>query len=246
VVGRVTALLALAVALGAYYVGADSLPVSGLWTQVVILWFLVIPAVFALVYFALPLWRMPWLLKAGIGMVALAVVLSVVGLDVLANFAKLGAVTLLAWWFLSFFETSAWVATVAVIIPWVDALSVWRGPTKQIVTHKRELFTTFSFAFPVPGENDTAQLGLPDLLFFALFLGAAARWKLRVRLTWLAMTLSFGATLALTVAFDIGGLPALPLLSLGFLAPNADILWRKLRSPDAWGTLTSKREAAGP
>ena len=245
-VGRVTALLALAVALGAYYVGADSLPVSGLWTQVVILWFLVIPAVFALVYLVLPLWRMPWLLKAGIGMVALAVVLSVVGLDVLANFAKLGAVTLLAWWFLSFFETSAWVATVAVIIPWVDALSVWRGPTKQIVTHKRELFTTFSFAFPVPGENDTAQLGLPDLLFFALFLGAAARWKLRVRLTWLAMTLSFGATLALTVAFDIGGLPALPLLSLGFLAPNADILWRKLRSPDAWGTLTSKREAAGP
>jgi hypothetical protein len=245
-VGRVTALLALAVALGAYYVGADSLPVSGLWTQVVILWFLVIPAVFALVYLALPLWRMPWLLKAGIGMVALAVVLSVVGLDVLANFAKLGAVTLLAWWFLSFFETSAWVATVAVIIPWVDALSVWRGPTKQIVTHKRELFTTFSFAFPVPGENDTAQLGLPDLLFFALFLGAAARWGLRVRLTWLAMTLSFGATLALTVAFDIGGLPALPLLSLGFLAPNADILWRRLRSPDAWGTLRSKGEAAAP
>ena len=71
------------------------------------------------------------------------------------------------------------------IIPWVDAISVWRGPTKQIVTHKRELFTTFSFAFPVPGESDTAQLGLPDLLFFALFLGAAARWGLRVRLTWL-------------------------------------------------------------
>jgi hypothetical protein len=133
-----------------------------------------------------------------------------------------------------------------VIIPWVDALSVWRGPTKQIVTHKRELFTTFSFAFPVPGEVDTAQLGLPDLLFFALFLGAAARWGLRVKLTWLAMTLSFGATLALTVAFDIGGLPALPLLSLGFLAPNADILWRRLRSPDAWGSLRSKSEAAGP
>ena len=243
---RAAALVALSVALGAYYVGADSLPVSDLWTQVCLLWFLVIPAVFALVYLVLPLRRMPWLLKAGIGVAVLAVVLSIVGTDVLANFAKLGAVTLLAWWFLSFFETSAWVATVAVIVPWVDAFSVWRGPTKQIVTHKRELFTTFSFAFPIPGENDTAQLGLPDLLFFALFLGAAARWKLRVRLTWLAMTLSFGATLALTVAFDIGGLPALPLLSLGFLAPNADILWRKLRSPDAWGSLRSKSEAAGP
>jgi hypothetical protein len=243
---RAAALVALSVALGAYYVWADSLPITDLWTQVFFLWFLVIPAVFGLVYLVLPLWRMPWLLKAGIGVAVLAVALSIIGLDVLANFAKLGAVTLLAWWFLSFFETSAWVATVAVIIPWVDALSVWRGPTKQIVTHKRELFTTFSFAFPVPGEDDTAQLGLPDLLFFALFLGAAIRWGLRVRLTWLAMTLSFGATLALTVAFDIGGLPALPLLSLGFLAPNADILWRKLRSPDAWGSLKSKSEAAGP
>jgi hypothetical protein len=243
---RAAALVALSVALGAYYVWADSLPITDLWTQVFFLWFLVIPAVFGLVYLVLPLWRMPWLLKAGIGVAVLAVALSIIGLDVLANFAKLGAVTLLAWWFLSFFETSAWVATVAVIIPWVDALSVWRGPTKQIVTHKRELFTTFSFAFPVPGEDDTAQLGLPDLLFFALFLGAAIRWGLRVRLTWLAMTLSFGATLALTVAFDIGGLPALPLLSLGFLAPNADILWRRLRSPDAWGSLKSKSEAAGP
>ena len=236
-VGRAAALVVLAVALGVYYVGADSLPVSDLWTQVVLLWFLVIPAVFGLVYLALPLWRKSWLLQAGIGVAVLAVVLQIVGLDVLANFAKLGAVTLLAWWFLSFFETTAWVATVALIIPWVDALSVWRGPTKQIVEHKRELFTTFSFAFPIPGEENTAQLGLPDLLFFALFLGAAVRWKLRVRLTWLAMTLSFGATLALTVAFDIGGLPALPLLSFGFLAPNADILWRKLRGPDAWGSL---------
>ena len=246
VLSRAAALLGLSVALGAYYVWADSIPISGLWTQVLFLWFLVIPAVFGLVYLALPLRQKPWVLQAGIGVAVAAVVLSVIGLDVLANFAKLGAVTLLAWWFLSFFETSAWVATVAVIIPWVDALSVWRGPTKQIVTHKRELFTTFSFAFPVPGEKDTAQLGLPDLLFFALFLGAAARWGLRVKLTWLAMTLSFGATLALTVAFDIGGLPALPLLSFGFLAPNADILWRRLRSPDAWGSLKSKSEAAGP
>jgi hypothetical protein len=243
---RAAALVALSVALGVYYVWADSLPITDLWTQVFFLWFLVIPAVFGLVYLVLPLWRTPWLPKAGIGVAVLAVALSIIGLDILANFAKLGAVTLLAWWFLSFFETSAWVATVAVIIPWVDALSVWRGPTKQIVTHKRELFTTFSFAFPVPGEKDTAQLGLPDLLFFALFLGAAARWGLRVKLTWLAMTLSFGATLALTVEFDLGGLPALPLLSLGFLAPNADILWRKLRSPDAWGSLKSKGEAAGP
>jgi hypothetical protein len=61
------------------------------------------------------------------------------------------------------------------------------------------------------------------------------------------MTLSFGATLALAVGFDISGLPALPLLALGFLAPNADLLWRKLRAPNAWGSLTSERRGtAGP
>jgi len=123
------------------------------------------------------------------------------------------------------------------IIPWVDAISVWRGPTKHIVTHQPELFTAFSFAFRVPGEHSTAQLGLPDLLFFALFLAATERWGLRTKLTWLAMTLSFGATMALAVWFDLAGLPALPLLSLGFLAPNADLLWRKLRAANAWGSL---------
>jgi hypothetical protein len=129
---------------------------------------------------------------------------------------------------------------VAVIVPWVDAYSVWRGPTKHIVTHQRELFTTFSFAFPVPGEQNTAQLGLPDLLFFALFLGATERWGLRTRLTWATMTLSFGGTVALSVAFDLSGLPALPLLVLGFLLPNADLLWKKLRAENAWGHLVAR------
>jgi hypothetical protein len=249
---RAAAFLILGLYLGVYYAVAESLPSIGLWWQVAVISLLVIPPVFALVYFALPLRTAKWLLPAGIGAALLAALLQVVGLDVLANFTKLAAVTLLAWWFLGFFETAAWVTVVALIVPWVDAVSVWRGPTKHIVTQQPELFTTFSFAFPVPGERDTAQLGLPDLLFFALFLGAADRWGLRVRLTWLAMTLSFGATLAISVAWpklfphhEIHGLPALPLLALGFLAPNADLLWRKLRSADAWGSLRSERSETG-
>jgi len=119
---------------------------------------------------------------------------------------------------------------VALIIPWVDAYSVWRGPTKVIVTEHRSVFTNFSFAFPIPGENGAANLGLPDLLFFALFLAASVRWNLRPRLTWLLLTLSFGATLALAVWRDIGGLPALPLLALGFLLANADLLWSRVRT----------------
>ena len=245
--GRTSTVLAvgtLCVVLGAYYLWSESLPNLSLWAEVAVLTFLVIPAVFALVYFALPLRRARHLLASGVAVALLAAGLEIIGLDVLANFAKLAAVTLIAFWFLTYFETAAWVVVVALIIPWVDAISVWRGPTKHIVTHQRELFTTFSFAFPVPGEENTAQLGLPDLMFFALFLAATDRWGLRTKLTWLAMTLSFGATLALTVAFEIAGLPALPLLSLGFLLPNADILWRRVRAENAWGSLSSERSAS--
>jgi len=239
-VGRAPALLAaaflaLAVALGVYYAVARSLPNFTLWWEVAILSLLLIPAVFGLVYLVLPLWRARGLLAVGLAIAVLAAALQAADLDVLANFAKLAAVTLLAFWFLGYFETAAWVVLVAVIVPWVDAFSVWRGPTKHIITHQRELFTTFSFAFPVPGERNTAQLGLPDLLFFALFLAATVRFDLRTRLTWAAMVCSFGATLALAVAFDINGLPALPLLCLGFLAPNADLIWKRLRADGAWG-----------
>ena len=237
--GRASSVLALCVGLGVYYVVAEWLPNLSVWAEVAVLSLLVIPAVFALVYFALPLCRARHLFVSALAVALLAALLQILDLDVLANFAKLAAVTLLAFWFLSYFETAAWVVIVALIIPWVDAISVWRGPTKHIVTRQPELFTTFSFAFPVPGEANTAQLGLPDLMFFALFLGAADRWGLRTKLTWAAMALSFGATLALTVAFDIGGLPALPLLALGFLMPNADLLWRRLRAENAWGSLKS-------
>ena len=234
---RAAAIVALSVVLGIYYSINESLPNLTVWWEVAILAFLVIPACFGLVYLALPLWQAPHLLPAGLVVAALAAVLEILGFDVAANFAKLAAVTLLAFYFLTYFETAAWVMAVALIIPWVDAYSVWRGPTKHIIEHKRELFTTFSFAFPVPGEQHTAQLGLPDLLFFALFLASTVRWGLRTRLTWLAMTLSFGATMALSVYFDLNGLPALPLLALGFLLPNADLLWKKARAQNAWGTL---------
>jgi hypothetical protein len=184
-----------------------------------------IPAVFLPVLLVLPWWRASGLFLVGLALVALAAVLQVAGWDAASGFAKLGAVTALGFWFLGFFERAAWVVAVAVIIPFVDAYSVWRGPTHNIVEHQEHLFSTLSFAFPVPGEHGSANLGLPDLLFFAVFLGATARFGLRTSLTWICMTLSFGATMALAVYFDVTGLPALPLLSLGFLLPNVDLLW---------------------
>ena len=39
-----------------------------------------------------------------------------------------------------------------------------------------------------------------------------------------------GGTIAITVWLDLSGLPALPAISLGFLVPNVDLLWRQLRT----------------
>jgi hypothetical protein len=229
---RVAAFVALAAALGVYYGVHESLWYApSIWWDIAFLGFVLIPAVFGLVYLALPLWPTPPLQLGlvGVAFLALAFVLQYAGAVGAANFAKLAAMTAFAWTFLHFFEDVSWVVLVAVLVPWVDAYSVWRGPTHHIVTHERHVFTTLSFAFPVPGQSGAANLGLPDLLFFALFLGAAARFNLRVFWTWLGLTLSIGTTMALATEFVVGGLPALPLLSLGFLLPNADLLWRSMR-----------------
>jgi hypothetical protein len=230
-VGRAPALLgaALLAALLVYYWTHQYWFELGLWGDVAWIALVLMPAVFALVLIALPLRTSPWLLAAGAGLVVVSIVFTIAHVEVLANFSRLGAMTLLGWWFLGFFETLSWVVLVACIIPWVDAYSVWRGPTKEIVTHHAHVFSVLSFAFPVPGENQAANLGMPDLLFFALFLAAAARFGLRVYWTWLFLVAGLGATIALTVWFDLSGLPALPAIAIGFLVPNLDLIWRRLR-----------------
>ena len=63
---------------------------------------------------------------------------------------------------------------IALIIPWVDAVSVWRGPTEYVVSEQPSLFDRISIAFRLPGEDGSANIGPPDILFFALFLSTAA------------------------------------------------------------------------
>jgi hypothetical protein len=189
-----------------------------------------IPTVFALVLLALPLWHARGLLPVALAFIVLTVVLEAADLDVAANFAKLAAMTALGFWFLEYFESPRLIVLVAAVIPLIDAYSVWRGPTHHIVTEQPQVFTRLSFAFPVPGEHASANLGVPDL-FFAVFLAATARFGLRSVPTWLAMTLSFGVTMALAVWTEAAGLPALPGLSVAFLGVNADLLWRAVRQP---------------
>jgi hypothetical protein len=226
---RAAAFALLAVALGLYYAFSEDLVDLSKWWELGFLAVCLIPAVFALVWFALPYRTSKHLLLVAGALLVLTVILEVGGLDALANFSKLALMTALAFWFLSFFETVLWVALVALVIPIVDSFSVWRGPTKHIVEEEPQVFDVFSFAFPSPGGLSSAHLGLPDLMFFALFLAAAAQWRLRVAWTWVAMTLSLGATMWLAVGWGVAGLPALPGIAIGFLIPNADLLWREFQ-----------------
>jgi hypothetical protein len=221
----------LAAALAAYFALHERLPDLSIWWDVAVIALLVMPAVFAPVLLLLPLRRARGLWLLALASAALAIAFSAAEWQGAASFAKLAAATFFGWIFLDLFEALSWVVGVALIIPWVDAYSVWRGPTNTIVHHHAGVFERLSFAFPVPGENATANLGIPDMLFFGLFLAAAERFRLRTRLTWILMTLSFGATIAISVWRDLGGLPALPLLSLAFLSANADLLWARLRRP---------------
>jgi hypothetical protein len=232
---RAAAFLALLAALVTYYEVAPSLWNAGLWWDVAWIACVEMPAVFGLVLLALPLRTARGLLPVGLAFALLAGVLTAAGLDISANLARLAATTLLGWWFLGLFDALSWVVLVAFIVPWVDAVSVWRGPTKQIVTHHQHAFTVLSFAFPVPGEHTAANLGVPDLLFFALFLAAAARFGLRVVPTWLGQVAALGGTIALTVWLNLSGLPALPAIALGFLVPNADLIWTALRRKPGLG-----------
>ena len=233
--GRAAWGAALFAALIAYFEVYPHLWHASLWWDVAWIAAVLMPAVFALVLCAVPLHEARWLLPAGLAAVVVTAVLTVADVPTFANFSRLTATTLLGWWFLGYFETISWVVLVAAIIPFIDAYSVWRGPTKTIVAHHAHVFTVLSFAFPVPGEHSAANLGVPDLLFFALFLAAAVRFGLRVYWTWLAMLVLLGSTIAFTVWLDLNGLPALPAISLGFVVPNADLLWRRLRGQPGLG-----------
>lgn len=226
---RAAVLAALLGALVLYDAGAGALPDVGergdvAWTALVLL-----PATFGVVWALLPLAGARGLLPVAAALGVLAVLLHLAGLGALFNVTKLVALALFGFWFLELFQVLSWVALVAVIVPWVDAVSVWRGPTDYVVSEQPGLFDRISIAFRVPGEEGSANIGPPDIVFFALFLAAAARFELRTAWTWAAMTGLLSLTLVATWALDIAGLPALPAICLGFLLPNADLVWRAVR-----------------
>ena len=228
----VLAFTALATAVVAWFIAAPHIPSPGHAWNVALVSLVVLPATLLLVLLALPLWNRRWLWIAALVFVTLAVVFRLLEWGLPANFAKLAAAVSAGWAFLALFEQLSWVVIVACAIPVVDIISVWRGPTHTITQHHFEVYTAVAIAFLVPG-GAAAYLGPPDVLFFALFLAAAMRWRLRVVWTWVATVGMYGLTVIIATAADVGGLPALPFLSAGFFLANGDLLWRAIRSGDS-------------
>ena len=218
-------LVALLAAVVVWTATGSELPDAAAWLDVLLAALVLVPVTLAVALVALPLAAARGLLLLALGLAAVAWALDAAGAEGLFNAAKLLAFVLFGYWFVSLFEELWWIVLVALVIPWVDALSVAAGPTHVVVHERPDLLERISVAFPLPGQ-DSASLGPPDVIFVALFLAAASRFGLRVAATFVVTVALLGVTLVLTVALDLDGLPALPAVSLGFLLPNADLLWR--------------------
>jgi hypothetical protein len=227
---RAVALAAMLAVLVSYGDGAGVFPdVSEPWDAAFFA-LVLFPATLSVVWLVLPAARGRGLALVGVAFVVLSVLLRLAGIDSVFNVSKLMAITLLGFAFLTFFEPPlGLLVVIAGIIPWVDAYSVWRGPTKVVVNEHPGLFDRIAIAFRAPGEDGAARLGPPDVLFFAIFLAASQQFHLRTRWTFAGMVFCLGLTVVLAAAFDVSGLPALPAVSAGFLLPNADLLWRRWR-----------------
>ena len=230
--GRAVALGALIAVLVVFGAGASSLPRLSEDGAIAFASLVVLPAFAAVIWLALPLARArEWYLLGAAAVFALAWVgFSFLDLGALANLAKLVSYILFGFWFLSLFEALWWLVLVALLVPWVDIWSVAAGPTEYVTEQRPEVFDGISVALHVPGETSTANIGPPDVVFFALFLAAAQQFRLRVALTWISMTAFLSLTLLLVYFWDTDGLPALPAVCWGFLLPNLDLLWRDVRA----------------
>ena len=145
-----------------------------------------------------------------------------------ANIAKVVLAGALGLWIAGELERVGWVVIVAAVSAAVDVASVAVGPTRIILERGPMVVGWFTIAVTwmgYPYSEAYTGLGTSDMLFYALYLGAARRFGLRAGWSAVAMVASFLCTVALATYWT--ALPALPLLSAAFLAVNAYLVVRR-------------------
>jgi hypothetical protein len=203
---------------------AERLPRTSLWPAAIEIVLVAVPLTFLPVLGVLALIGGSRLLAAllAVPLVLLAIACTRADLVFEASVAKAMAAALVGLVAASAIGSPMEVVLLALVVIGVDAYSVFAGPTKAIIAHHPDVLDAFTIEMPGPGGR-SAALGVTDVFFYGLLLASVVRYGLRVRLSALAMLASFGVTYLAAVGFD-RALPALPLLSLAFLAVNADLL----------------------
>jgi len=182
----------------------------------------------AIVWAMLPLTRMgrrlPWITPVAF---AVSVILVQLELVPLANVCKVVGAAAIGLWLATELQRVSWVVIIAAVVALVDVLSVAFGPTKEILEAGPRVIGYFTIAFAwlgYPLDQVQSAIGVSDIVFFSLYLGCAAGFGLRLGASALAMAFSFMVTFAVALSWRV--LPALPLLSVAFLAANIDLLRR--------------------
>jgi len=193
-------------------------------------------------------WTSELPLRTLLGVLGCLFVLVMVGnvleLRYVTDILKLAFAGLAGHAFLRAIERPWWLVPIAVCVPLADAWSVFsdRGVTNAVVERAEEDPTWIEWptiAAPIGGAPYElfGRLGIVDILFMALFIGAAVRWRLGVARVLVACVAGFLATDVLVLRTDLA-VPALPTLCIAFLVACGPALWRDAR--DEW----SARSAA--
>lgn len=136
-------------------------------------------------------------------------------------------------------ERPWWLVPIAICVPLTDAWSVYseRGVTRAIIDRAAEEPAWINWptiATPIAGlpYEQFGRLGIVDVLFLALFLGVAQRWRFGVVLGVVTCSTGLLVTSILVLEGSDVAIPALPLLCVAFLVAYASPLWRDARA--AW------------
>jgi hypothetical protein len=124
---------------------------------------------------------------------------------------------------------------VAIAVPlFVAAIDVWSvalGPSSRLLENAPQPSDALSFDMPAWGGHGSAgQLGLSDAIFLAMFAAWALHFGFRKVATIAALMLGLVASLVLSILLD-RAIPALPLLSAGYLLANVDRIGQLSRQP---------------
>ena len=175
-----------------------------------------------------------WLL----GLTALS--LNVLDVDVASDLVKVlfGAIAGTA--FVRAIDRPWWLLPICLTVPIADAWSVFsdRGVTNAVVERAAEeprWIDWPTIATPIAGlpYELFGRLGIVDVLFAALFLGAAVRWKLGRARAAVALVVGLLATSVLVIEGADVAIPALPLLCLAFVVACGPALVRDARAARA-------------